>query len=268
MTLKVSTIRPGLLVSLRTSIVGNVKYRTNTLKDVTDGAAHVKEWETTRTVFNKDEHERSVKVRTKMRTCITSVCIESQHGLLCPLDRRQALIDGIAEARKLGDEFNATAEFACIRFNIIVGEVAANDVEAFRAINTEVRDLMQEMKRGIAGLDPKMIRDAATRARNVSNMLTDDMKAKVANVINAVRAEARQIVKAGETAAATVNMDAIAAIEKARTAFLDLDDTDGVKAPVAAGGRAVDFAPAEAAPKAVVMRVRAAPARQLELDDA
>ncbi len=43
---------------------------------------------------------------------------------------------------ELADEFNATARLTRLYVNVIAGRIAPDDVEAVKAINSEVRDLL------------------------------------------------------------------------------------------------------------------------------
>ena len=246
----ISTLRPGLLVSLKTSIRGNVSYKTRDLEkehQVEDGSARAV-WETERTVTNKAELNRAIKARGEARHAIASVCSRTSFGLLCPETWEKSLREGIARAREITADFNKRARTTEVEVNVIVGRVAQDDVEAVRAINSEVRDLMREMAAGIKELDVKQVRDAANRARSVGAMLTPEAGERIKEAIATARASARQIVKAGEAAAKEVDKEAIKKINQARTAFLDLDEAAVLptRAP-AAVGRAVDLAPEEPA---------------------
>ena len=238
-----TTLRPGLLVSLNTSIRGNVNYdkRDIEAEHLTGDGEKRAVWETTRVVQDPAEHDEAVKVRSKCRSLITGVCSSSSFGLLCPEALSGKLDDAIAEARDLADQFNARAKLSHIGVYVIAGRIARDDVEAVRAINSEIRDLMDSMERGLKNLDVKVVREAADKARSLGQMLSTEASAQVQNAIDAARSAARRIVKAGEAGAIEIDSRAIRAITTARTQFLDLDD-DGreIGAPVAAG-RAVDF---------------------------
>jgi hypothetical protein len=75
-------------------------------------------------------------------------------------------------------------------------------------------------------------------------MLTPEAAERVFTAVTTARTAARQIVKAGETAAAEIDSAAIRKIASARTAFLDLDDTNAPDtfAPTPAA-RALDLEP-------------------------
>lgn len=246
MPLASSTLRPGLLVVLKTSVRGNVSYRTNAIEaphTTADGAV-VEAWETEKTVADPAEHEKAIQARSKARGIITSVCAKSAFGLLCPEANAAILEAAIKDARYVTDAFNERAGLSRVELYVITGKVAQDDVEAIRAINSEVRDLVAEMEEGIKNLDVKVVRDAADKARQIGTMLAPEAQAKVADAIEAARTIARKIKKAGETASAEIDQTTLAKLASARTAFLDIDDVQQQVAAPQAVAHEVDFAPA------------------------
>jgi hypothetical protein len=243
--MQASTLRPGLLVSLKTSIRGNVSYDHRDIErdHLTEDGSQLARWETERVISDPAEYEAATKVRSKVRSIISSVCATSAFGLLCPENAFDQLDAAIIEARKLADDFNADAKLTRVRFNVMAGRIASDDVEAVRAINGEVRDLLADMAEGIRNLDVKAVRDAADQARNIGRMLNPDAQARIQEAIDAARSTARQIVKAGDQVAQEIDQLTIRRITEARTAFLDLEPVAEVAVP-AAEGRAVDFEPA------------------------
>lgn len=243
----ISTLRPGLLVSLKTSIRGNVSYKTRDLeseREIGDGDSTRAKWETERTVKNRAELNRATKARGEARHAIASICSRTSFGLLCPETWSKSLQDGITKARAIATEFNKTARVTELQIYVIVGRVAQDDVEAVRAINSEVRDLMKEMAVGIKELDVKRVRDAAMRAKSIGAMLTPEAAERIKDAVEVARASARQIVKAGEEASKAVDKEAMRKINQARTAFLDLDESQVLAgAPARTQGRAIDLAP-------------------------
>lgn len=245
MALPTSTIRPGLLVALKTQVVGNCFYIKQTIySDVSDDAGGlVAKWETERRIPNPREHEEAGQVRSQARRLVSSVCSQTGFGLLCPEARAADLETVVAEARVIVNEFNARAKETRVDLAILTGRISPDDVEAVREISREVRDLLTGMERGLAKFDVVAIRDAASRARSVAQMLTPGAQARVQDAVDAARAAARQIVKAGETAAQEIDAQALAAISSAKAVFLDIDvEAADVEAPQA-DGRAVDLDP-------------------------
>lgn len=240
--MQTSTIRPGLLVSLKTTVAGNVSYRKQDLErdHLTADGVRLARWETERTVMDPAEHEEAIKIRSKVRSLVTGLCAASSFGLLCPDDKASDLSAAVRQAQDMADDFNRRSTLTRVQVYVIAGRIAADDVEATRAINSEVRDLLDRMESGVRNLDVDAIRDAANKARAIGTMVSADASARLQKAIETARSAARQIVKAGETAAAEVDTRALRAITESRTAFLDLSDATEVAAPVVTG-RALDF---------------------------
>jgi hypothetical protein len=241
--MQTTTLRPGFLVSLKTSLSGNVSYRKNTLEGEhrDDDGAEKARWETERTVANPDEYKSAKEARSKAGAVVRAVCAQSAFGLLCPENKNEELAAAIVKARKIADDFNATAELTRVTVHVITGRVAADDVEAMKAINSEVRDLLSAMSDGVRNLDVDAVRDAANRARQLGAMLTPEAEARVKIAIETAREAARKIVKAGETAAAEIDLSAVRKITEMRTTFLDLDDVDTQTRKPVSVGRAIDL---------------------------
>ena len=250
------TLRPGLLVSLKSSVSGNVNYIPHDRKvRITDDGKEITEIETTRVIADPEEFKRAGEARGKARSIIASICVKSDFGLLCPSADRPALDEAIKAAHQVVDNFNASAQLTSVGIFAIVGTIAADDVEAVRAINSEVSDLLGAMEKGLKNLDVKIIREAANKAKGIGQMLSPDAAVRIQMAIDTARSAARKIVKAGETAAAEIDLRAIRKVTEARTAFLDMDHAKDVAAP-RQESRAIDLAP-ETAVKAPKPRQRA-----------
>jgi hypothetical protein len=130
---------------------------------------------------------------------------------------------------------------------VLTGEVASSDVEAARAIGSEVRDLLAAMEDGIRKADPEAIRKAANEARALGAMLADDAGAKVSEAIATARAAARtitrRVITGAEDAAAVVAEIETASIARARFAFMEIDGERPQAAPEAAPAAALDMGP-------------------------
>lgn len=242
MTIQTSTLRPGLLVSLKTSTRGNVSYEKRDLEDSKLENVELKKWETSRTISDLDEWERSKKARSAASIAVRKVCAWSAFGLLCPESDKDDLDAAIAEARRIVEEFNATAAMTRLHVFVMVGKIAADDVEAVRAINSEVRDLMRDMEEGLKNLDVKTVRDAAQKAKSLGQMLTPDAEGRVTKAVELAREAAKKIVKAGDEGTVEIDKRAIRKIAEQRTSFLDLDGPVEVQKPTAKKTRAVDLA--------------------------
>lgn len=243
--MEVSTLRPGLLVSMKTSLEGGVSYRKKVIEGahLIDNGMQRAKWETVRTIVDPVEHDHAVKTRAKIRNTVAAVCAGSAFGLLCPENEVEKLESAIAEGRKLAKEFNETAKASKINLYVMTGRIAPDDAEAIRAINSEIADLIKTMSDGLKALDVKAVREAANKARSVATMLTGEAADKVSTAIAEARKAAKALVKAGDSAAVELDHAILQSLAEARTAFLDVEtDTAEVVAPEAET-RALDLAP-------------------------
>ncbi len=244
MSNNIETLRPGFLVSFKTSVRGNVQY---TKRDITkeqlisDGKS-VAEWETTRVIADPVEYKAACETRSKARSIVNSVCVASAFGLLCPEKAQEELDAAIREAHRMIDTFNRSAQLTRVALYVMVGKIAADDVEAVKAINSEVSDLLGQMEQGLRNLDVKSIREAANKAKSIGQMLSPEAGARIQLAIDAARSSARKITQAGEQAAAEIDLRAIRTVTDSRTAFLDIDEAKEIATP-RQDSRAIDLTP-------------------------
>lgn len=235
MTIAATTIRPGLLVSLKTSCRGNVRYQR---EDIVSGR-DMAQWQTTRTTTDPDEYERAKKVQTTVSNMIRAVCINSSDWLLCPLSRVDMFRDAVKKARGLVSEFNEASMFTRIELKVLTGSIAPNDVEAIKAINAEISALLATMQFGLDTLDVKAIRAAANKATQLSAMLSPDAEKSVRTAVREARRVARKLSKASEGAAGEIERISIERLTEGR--FVDLDAAELTIAKPISETRAVDF---------------------------
>ncbi len=222
-----SILKPGLLVSLKTSIRGGVTYARKDLDtgEIVDPDADVSRWETTRVIADAEEYERARKARSTATIMLRRECTATSFGLLCPAANEEALDAAVERARDLARRFNAGASHSDVSVFVLKGRIAETDEEATRAIADEVAGLLDAMERGVREFDVKSIRDAANRARAMGEMLEARESETVGRAIEAARKAARTIVKrvekGGESAEAVARDLWTGPIEKARFAFLE-----------------------------------------------
>jgi hypothetical protein len=261
MSIRVSTLKPGLLVHINTSIKGNVSYfKTEGETLIRDDGSEYTDWETERTIKDPKEQKLATEIRSKARWIVSAVCVPTEHGLLCPQDNRAALDEAFDKATALCVEFNRTSKTTRLKFNALAGFIADDDVKAMKAINSEVRDLINEMKTGIENCDVERVRDAAQRTKKIANMMPAQLQERIDTLVKDVRAQAKRLVEAGEQAATAIDAATLNKLASARTAFLDIEDAAPVGEAADTTGRALDLGPAcETAP------APAQAARELEI---
>lgn len=253
MPVQIRTLRPSLLVALSVRNTGGVYYERTDIETKTTASGAVRsKWETDKTIVDPAAFAVATQTRTKCRTMISRLCAASDFGLLCPQDQEEALRTAIEESRALATAHNASGAATRVEVYALVARVASDDAEAVKAINAEIRGLLDRMDAGIKAGDAEAIRKAATEARAVGAVLTEEAQRKVTAAIEGARDAARQIVKRiqkeGENAATVIAEIKADAIRDARFAFLDLAEPTAVEAaPIITG--AVEMAPAPVEPK-------------------
>ncbi len=239
-----SLLKPGFLVSLKTSLQGGVAYqRVDLDADKPDGdPAAIARWETTRRIDDPDEHKRATKARSAARALIESVCVKTAFGLLCQESKGAELDEKIQSAQALIDAHNQAAHSTHVRVYVLRGRIASTDEEAVKALSSEVREVLEDMQAGIRRVDVEKIREAATRARKLGAILDAEQATKVNRAVEAARDAAKQIVKRidvdGAEAVRAVAEGMSGPIEQARFAFLEIEESiqTPVHAPPAARG--------------------------------
>lgn len=256
MPLFVRTLKPGLLVSLKTKVEGGVEYQRVDLETgkVLEKGQQVTRWETTRIVQDAAEHDEATKLRSKCRALIERLCIRSEFGLICREADGPALEDAFREAQQLAQDFNSGAKTCQVAVYMLPARIVQDDAKAQAAINSEIRDLIVAMERGVRAADPAAIRQAASKAKEISAMLTPEAEAKVSDAVKEARKAAREIVarveKGGEVAEKVVAELRTKDLQSARMAFLDLEELK----QVAGGNHAMKGLDFSAANKAVAER--------------
>ncbi len=246
--LQTSTLRPGLLVGLKTTLRGNVSYVKRSIEPdhATGGNERRAVWETERTIANAAEFDAAGELRGKAAYQVRRICAATAFGYLCPEEKAGELEEAIRTAREMIEGFNATASVTRVSLFVITGRVAPDDVEAVRAIRAEVAGLCAEMETGVQSLSPEKIRDAAKRAKEIGSMLSDSGRSRVAEAVDAARRAANVMAKAvrtGDQAAIEVDKAVLSKLADARTAFLDLDEAGEVASPDEGPARGIDFDP-------------------------
>jgi hypothetical protein len=229
-TMATQILKPGLLVSLKTTIRGGITYKREDYGTRVDADREISAWETTRTIANREEYARAVKVRGAAVQTIRRVCSVTSFGLLCPTGEIQALDAAIVGARALADAFNSGAIHSRIDVYVMRGEIVDSEGEATRAIAAEIADLLAQMEAGIGRLDVKSVRDACNKAREISTALEATGRAPVQRAIDAARRAARQIAKRvekrGERAGAVLRSLRLDPIMAARFAFVAISNEE------------------------------------------
>jgi len=229
--MKTQLLRPGFMIALASSLKGGVEYQT--IHEETDKSSEgilTEKWETTKTVFDAEEHERAIKVRGAANYQIRRLCVVTPFCLLCPEVAEKELDVGVEIAKKLISDFNATSTYTKINLYVLKARLLGNDEQTAQAIAGEMRTLLSEMGDAIQKMDPEKIREALTKAQQVNEMMVEEQQEKVSVAIDLARTAAREITKnlkkkAGGALSTVEDFRVqLLAIEKAKQVFLDFEE--------------------------------------------
>jgi len=225
------TVKPGYLVSIKTYVRGGVSYDREELdKKQQSTGQEVVQWKTTKITEDPNEHEQASRLQGKISNMLLRHCIRTPFGPICPENKNKLFLKAQQMAEAMTNQFNSQAKYTHVSVHVIRGRIADNDAEATRAIAREIRILSQEMKRGIDAADPQTIRDAASKAKALGQMVDEQLQEKVSKGIKAARKAARQLVarveKKGEEAQQVIAEQNTGPIDQLQAAFLDLEEEE------------------------------------------
>lgn len=193
-------IRPGFLIVLKTSLIGNISYHKQVLEREhidADGSEKAR-WETQRVIGDREEHNAGRKAQADARVKITAICTNTAFGLLCPAEKEQELRQAIREAKEVEAAFNRSARLSRINVYTIVGKIEAERFDVVSAMAAEAKDLLGAIQAGIRNRNAGEIRTAANELRRLSDMFSENGRQKLQEALNAGRGAARKIVKTPE----------------------------------------------------------------------
>lgn len=225
--MKKTVLSPGLLVGLSVKTRGGIEYKRQEISATQEDKTVIKRWETTSTVIDQPEYNAAQKERNRLRGLVTAVCIPTDFGCpLCPAEKESELEAAIKEAQDGASTWNAAAKYTQIHVYAIPAVIAKDSALAAEAIAAQMRELLTEARQAIQAAQPKAIKEACRKIRNMGAMLSPDLQEKTDKALKNARSIARKLVKrvekAGESAAAVLEDINTQDLDQARYLFLDL----------------------------------------------
>lgn len=223
-------IRPGFLISLKTTLIGNISYHKQVLEREhvdADGSEKAR-WETLRVIGDREEHNAGRKAQAEARAKVTQVCTNTAFGLLCPEDNAAELQAAIAEAKAVAAEFNRTARLSRVNIYVIVGKIATDRFDVVGAMAAEALELLNALLTGIRNRDAGEIRTAANELRKLGDMFSEPSRGQLKVAIDAARTAARKIVKTPGLPASDIEAESVLTITNTQRRFQQLADSGAV----------------------------------------
>lgn len=230
---KTFTLRPGIMLGLKTSVRGGVTYKRVDL-DSDDGS---EKWETTKRVQDPTTLKAASKLRARCRQRIEQVCAKTSFALLCANENETKLDAVLDDVRAKVRDWNAANPVTRVNVWCVKARIAESDAQAARGIASDLTDLLDAMNKSISDLDPDAIRASARQARAMLSILSEQKQALANQAIEAARdaasAIAKRVIKKGEDAATVLQSLDTQAISAARVAFLDIEEAEASTTDVA-----------------------------------
>jgi hypothetical protein len=231
--MRTSILRPGLLVVVNSHVEAGITYTRTAVEPsaeiVVSEQATVTQWITTKIVPDAAEKKRADDARRKACAEIYKLCAKSRYVYVCPIEREGELADAEARARQIVDAHNASSVGTRIDFFPSAWLMADKNESTIRKIAAEMVELLADMTRGIDAANPDAIREAMKRAEEMAPMLGEEQVKAVSDAVEQARKAARDITrrvqKKGEAVASVIRDVQRGAIERARFAFLDTEET-------------------------------------------
>jgi len=241
-------MKPGILVDVGTTVTGGVHYEREDIDErVEADGSEVSEWKTKKMMEDAEEHREAGRLRSKIIRFFYSICSQTGRGaLLCPEAREDELNEAIVKAHGIADEFNSRSRYTRIEFDVFKGRISETDEENTRALANQIRRMLDDIDAGVRGLDPKLIRNARDRAKQIGQMIDAGQAKRVTDAAEAAteaaNAIAKRVIREGEKGEKVIADLNLKAIRKARFAFLDTSETLKVKRlPSVKGQRFADI---------------------------
>lgn len=237
-------LRPAILVSLATSVKGGSTSERLDLDAHLEGASKVEKWQTTKTVFDPEEHRRAGETRKSIRRLFEGVARWTPFGLVVELEREAELREAVAQAEALAAEFNAGATHSRVKFSWLPARIdqGGNAADAVIAIRQEIGGLMEDLERASRAGEVESIRDISNRATSLGKLLaegspgTGQLGVAVEEARRVARAVVRRVEKAGERLEDVLTESNLAPVSAARFLFLGDEDVTEPETNVAPEG--------------------------------
>lgn len=239
---EIKGLQPGFLVIENVHRFGGISYKRNDIDHILQGSTITKKYQGEVIIANAVEFEEAKQVIGSCYSSMRKVCINSSLGLICPIDKKEDLLKTIEEIRNRVDTFNAKSQTYKVSADYIYCNLN-NNTSAFASVIQDVTNSITQIQnvinssdefvlqnapasirkdidaRVIMNLPPDdrlvfvsrcrayLIRDAMKKIDRIEEIIDEDSKAEMENLIKDVRRVASVIskqVSKGETNLQTV----------------------------------------------------------------
>lgn len=233
MVQKVS-LNPSLMIIPGISVIGGIEYDRKEIESQqdTDSKTDIKTWQTTRITHDAAERKAAVDLAGKLKSQIKkdTGSVFTKVGYVCPVENEDK-IDAVEHAvRKSIADFNTTASYSKLEFNLWVFNIASTDTRAMAAMAQNINDTLKALEKAMASGNIHEVRQVVGNLVGLDAILPLGQGQAIKDLIASVRKQAREVVKAAVKAGKTIDEVQVALdtsiISKTRLAVFEDDGAD------------------------------------------
>lgn len=221
--MKQITLKPSILIIHNCKLRGGINYRVmERAEERYNERGERAEWRTERVISDKQEFDTARALRARLENAIRTAtgAARSDIGLIAPDAPETFTALEAAEADALAeiDAFHADAYYTRLQNQIITFKIGDND-RAVRAVAATISDGLEELRRAVAAVDVKAIRDALKDLKGLDAVLDGPAAPALADMMDTLRQRARTI--AAEVKKTGAALDETTARQFADTAIIE-----------------------------------------------
>jgi hypothetical protein len=208
---------------------GGVKYRTKDHKERESAdEKEIKEWNTERTVDNREEFDKARALKEKFRRRFNKLGSVIKSGVIIRVDKRDDLTRAIVDTEDDIRVFNRTSSYSRFWFYPVSIMIDSSNSNVMIACARQLLDLLTQIQRQLKVGDYKKVRKLlkGVSVDNYSDLFKGENSVKIQEAFDNVKESTRQLAKQARDLAkgidATQKEIDLAPIDVARACFVEL----------------------------------------------
>ncbi len=189
------TIEPCILVRDRISVDKGVSYvRRELTNERNDDGSEDATWQTDRHYENREEASLATRVYNNSRNRIRTVCLNTDIGFVCPMNKVKELERAVTEAQQMVDEFNETAECCRIRFLVVCTDIEPTNVNGVQVLKETLEKSTKDIVDALSSFNLKKASETLRATKTLTSVLADpDSKRELAQYRDEVKILCKEV---------------------------------------------------------------------------
>jgi hypothetical protein len=167
-------IESCFLVTDRIKVNRAVSYRRFNLKEsCKDDGTEEGYWETERVYRNRQETAEAERVYATVRNRLRAICLHTDIGFICPLNKEAELNRIIKEMEELVAESNAKFQFCRVELTVLVTRIESDNAAGVATLSQTLQQSAADIKQALENFDPKTARQVLISTKNIVDVLAN-----------------------------------------------------------------------------------------------